>query len=309
MKNNIVNWKLVIGSIGVGVWSLFLLIPPSALAISSVSFGVYPPKISITTRPNQTIKVPLKIINGGELDTFAFSSSPISADLFGTINLSSQPDEASSWLTIENKDLSKSQVKLNANEETALTLEIKVPKNTLENDHYISLVVSSKNEETSDSTFVKSIAQIAIPIILSIKEGSEPESLIVEEFSMPNISFSSEVPVALKLKNPGKFLVETIGTITAKSLGQTKAQEVIPKAPILSGSSRYLGQKGYRFKTKSFGPTTITVSITLDQSKPLTISKSVFIVPLPALIMIVSLITILAISISKKFFSRTPKKP
>lgn len=279
----------------------------SAYALSSVSFGVYPPKISIITPPNQTIKVPLKIINGGELETFAFSVSPISIDLYGTINLSTQSDEASAWLTIDNKDLSKSQIKLNANEEASLNLEIKVPKNTLENDHYISLVVSSKNEETSDSTFVRSIAQIAIPIILSIKESSEPESLIVEEFSLPKISFSSEIPVVLKLKNPGKFLIETVGTITAKNAGGAKSQEILPKVPILAGSSRLIGQGSYKFKTQSFGPTTITVSLLLDQSKPTTVSKNVFIIPFPALIAIVSIATGLALFISKKVFSRTPK--
>lgn len=279
-----------------------------ARAASSVSFGVYPPKISIITPPNQTIKVPLKIVNGDSLNTYTFSSLAISADPYGTINLSSQPDEASSWLTIENKELSISQVKLNSGEEKNLNLEVKIPTNVLENDHYISLVVSSKNEDNSDTTFVRTITQVAIPIIISIKETNEPENLIIEEFSVPKIVFGSEVPVSLRLKNPGKFLVETVGTITETGFNNTKSQEIVPKAPILAGTSRYLQPYGYKFKAKSFGFTTITISLILEQSKNLTVSKNIFIVPYPLIIIVISLVTAFSLIFVNKIISRKTQK-
>lgn len=273
---------------------LTLSVKPS-LGFSNVSFGIYPPKISIITAPNQTISIPVKVVNGEDVETLSFLASAIKSDEEGSVELVSTEEEAVSWLKVENKDLSKASVKINAGVESSFNLKIDIPGSALVNDHYIALIVSAENDEVLPAIHSRGIPQIAVPIIISVKEKSEPESLEVEQFSIPIISLDSKIPVRLKLKNPGKYLVETIGTITAESPFSGSHREILPNAAVLSNSSRVLGGKNFIFQTESIGPTNITISIQLDQSNNLTISKNVFILPLNILIIFSIIITVIVL--------------
>lgn len=290
----VLHWYLVLGA-----WSLCLA--------SDVSFGVFPPKISIITAPSQTINIPLKIINGADLENFNFSSIQISTNEEGSVVFVNQPDEASSWLKIDGSDLSKAIVKADQNAESQVNLNVEIPKSALQSDHYIALIISSENNDENLTTHSKSIGQIAIPIIISVKGEIVPESLAVESFSIPKISLDPKVPVYLKLKNPGSYLVETVGTITSKGISGKKHQEMLPKTTVLSKSSRVIGGKNFIFNTNSLGPTNITISIQLDQSSPITISKSVFILPKYILVFIIIVVAAFVLVISRKKLKLSPK--
>lgn len=275
-----------------------LLFTKAALASSTASFGIYPPKISVISPPNQKVKIPLKVISGNSLETLTFSASNIRADEEGSVELIDLQEEAITWLKINNNDLSKAQETINSSSESTINLTIDIPKNALVNDHYLALIVSAQNNESFSSSLSRAVAQIAIPIIISVKETSISEELKIESFDIPSISLSQVVPVNLKLKNPGKYLVETIGTITSKGPISPKHQALLPKDTVLAGQSRLVGGKNYTFNTQSlFGPTNITISIQLDQSKPLTISKSVFIIPITILLPILAVLIVIIFKI------------
>lgn len=306
MKKIIVIWLLVLHWYLVfGAWNF-------VLASSSTSFGVYPPKISVVSPPDQKVKVPLKIINGGNLETLTFSVSSITTSTEGSVELNDKQEEATEWLKINNNELSRAVEKIDAVAESTLNLTIDIPKNALANDHYIALIVSALNNESYSTTNSRGVAQIAIPIIISVKETNTIEELKVEKFEIPGFSFNSEIPISLLVKNPGLYLIETVGTITSSGPLSKKHQEILPKETVLAGSSRLIGGKNFSLKTSGFGPTNISISIQLDKSDPLIITKSVFIVPvyllLPVIMILVFLIFTILNSRNKKKTKPSPKQ-
>lgn len=282
-----------------GTWNL-------CSASQIASFGIYPPKISVISPPSQSVKIPIKVVNGADLDTLTFSASAVKVDEEGSIRLIGDPEEAITWLKIDDEELSYASLKIDAGSESSFTLKIDIPKSAMENDHYLALIISSKSEETAETTHSEGVAQIALPIIISIKDRVVPEKLTVESLKIPGVSLSSEIPIGLTLKNPGLYLVETVGTITAKGLLSSKHQEIIPKVAVLSNSTRLLGGRNYTFNTEVVGPTTITISIQLDKSSNLVISKNVLIIP--AFIPIIFIIIIFLIITAALKSSLTPKK-
>jgi len=275
----------------------------STLAASYTSFGVYPPKISVVSPPDQKVKVPLKIINGGDLETLMFSASNISTTLEGSIELNDKQEEAIAWLKVNNSDLSKAVEKIDAGAESTISLTIEIPKNALSNDHYIALIISALNNESYPTTTVRGIAQIAIPIIISVKDTNVSEELTINKFEIPTISLNTEIPVNLIVKNPGKYLVETVGTITSKGMFSSKHQEVLPRETVLAEKERLIGGRGYTFKTNSFGPTNISISIQLDKSDPLTMTKNVFIIPIQIFLPILILMIVVVFAVMKSILT------
>ncbi len=222
----------------------------------SLSLNITPPLLEVTIQPGKTITQVYKISNDGDSD-LTLTSSILSfepADEKGNVQLiSNLKPPFLSWFSFLNANLGlDDKFILKAGQTQEVVLRIKVPKESLEDDHYATLLFETiPGTLINSQTHTQAQAKIGANILLSVsKTGEPPKKGKIEEFSLYSslISFnkvkiidSLDQPLFLiRFRNTGRVFFKPRGSIILTGWSSQKYTLDLLPENVLSNSVRQL---------------------------------------------------------------------
>ncbi len=230
----------------------FFLFTPVKSQAASISLGVYPPLIKITTSPNSHIHQDITISNYASdptIVTISFKMFKPSDKKNGQIIFLANTDKAKNFFSEHVKILDGSipvnQVLLAPRQHKSLSIDITLPKDQQETDYYISILFISNNSMQTKSNASVLSGGIATNILLSVVPQPTVELGYIKQFTAPRLIDKDPIPFLVEATNQGKHFFAATGKIRIVNMlfGSENIIQLQP-AVILSNSSRYLTDYG-----------------------------------------------------------------
>ncbi|MBI2622426.1 hypothetical protein HYW66_02225 [Candidatus Microgenomates bacterium] len=214
----------------------------SPIFAQELTFSVSPAIIELSAQAGDRLQSPLQIKNeSGETQSFDIKLFPAS---FSDIEL-----PIKEMVNIIDKDVPVNQITLRPQEVKTLTLNLAIPQNAEESDHYFAVVFISRSSagqipEKVSSEEVQAYSQIragiATNVLLSL--GKLPDSsphLKITQFSAPAFVQRGPINFTVEITNEGKHFASPRGHIIINNMfGQTVASLPLSTQNILADSSK-----------------------------------------------------------------------
>ena len=207
---------------------LFFLFADDARA-----FTISPTRYLVTADPGTAQTVQLSIKNDeGENKKFIIFVEGLEQTGNGSLIFQKDLDVAESWV-----QASQSSITLAPNAITKINFVISVPKNTLPGSHYLGLAAEMVPEK-ADTSVVSS----RLFAILTLRVAGEVnESVSVEKWSGPAVTWKRDWPLVLQLQNNGNIDVPLKSEIIVRYQGKAlQTNDWILGNNLLIKSSRFL---------------------------------------------------------------------
>lgn len=288
-------------AIFVSILTGFLIFPKTANA-ASVSLGVYPSLTQIEINSPAVLNAPIIIKNYSEETILLdINFKPFTASSYANGEIIF-PENSTSFLqriSILDGNERIKEITLAPKQQKNLLLEIDLKEEQNIQDHYFSVIFTSKKTEAdnnleSNQTFVS--IGISSNAILSANK-KEKARAIIEEFSTVPFIDSGPVLFKARVKNTGEQVINAKGTIYIKNVfNQTVGKVDLPNTIILAGTDRIIST-GTNFPfivwNESFllGPYEASIRLSLWGNGPILVEKAKFFA-LPAQLFIGLFITL-----------------
>ena len=269
---------------------IFFLFVPSALA-QTLSLSIWPPILEVTLRPGKSITQVYRVKNTGDDTVLTAQIVPFEpAGETGEVKLSSTPNPALSYFSLQNADLKLNQpfeVKSGASQE--LVLKITVPQSAPITDQYFTLLINSDTKYLLAASGAKAAGSIGANILLTVTTTEVlNQTAKIEEFGLQGVSL--KVPIKdsfdsfdfiVRVKNTSDHYLKAIGQLTiTNTFGRQIANLPLRNDNILAQSIRQLITENTWQPVFPLGRYTATVSIT-PQNSTNTTSQSLTFYVLP----------------------------
>ena len=212
----------------------------------SLGLSIYPPLLEVMIRPGKTITQVYQLANKGTTDlTLTSRLIPFEpADEFGNVRLKTEeylPENEKNWFSFQNADLNLGDnFTLKAGNEQQIVFKIRIPENTQEDDHYLTLLFESLPEPNLNQSAAQSKIKIGSNLLLTISEtGEPPRKAEIVEFKIDNAWFQlgswqftdsfANPKFILRIKNIGRNFFKPMGIINVK--GWSKQEYVLDLLP------------------------------------------------------------------------------
>lgn len=267
--------------------SASLVFPKTANA-ASVSLGVYPPLTQIEINSPALLNAPIIIKNYSEETMLLdINFKPFTASSYANGEIifpENNPSEKNSFLqriSILDGNEKIKEIILAPKQQKNLLLEIDLKEEQNIQDHYFSVIFTSKKTEAdnnleSNQTFVS--IGISSNVILSANK-KEKARAIIEEFSTAPFIDSGPVLFKARVKNTGEQVINAKGAIYIKNVfNQTVGKVDLPNTTILAGTDRIISAgKDFPFikwgEGFILGPYEVSIRLTLWENGPILVEK------------------------------------
>lgn len=234
-------WRI---RVGVALLALVLVGTLFSIAASgqedSVTLGVSPQILDITTNPGQTSTNTFRLTNASD-DTVSVKAIPKNFVPRGEEGAVDLTEEKTTYSLAEWVDVEPATVKIEAGKTQDFLVVITVPANAEPGSHFGSVVFQTVPPEQEGSGAL--VAQEIAPVILVRIAGDTTETAEIEEFKSAQDLYSNETTITLlsRIKNTGNVHFKPKGQIVIKNMfGKEVASLSLDEKNVLPDSIRQI---------------------------------------------------------------------
>jgi len=245
-KLKIKNWKLKIFLV-ILLSLIFNLKSVSSAHAQSVDLGIYPPIIQIQATAPTNTTTPFFIQNFSDstvdlnISVKPFTASPAEDGTVSFLdNLNSFPDPSllQKVRVEDGEDNPIQTITLSPKQKRNLNLKIEIPQNQDKGDYYMSLIFTSKSEDSTQANSSQASAAITSNILLSVGPVGETRGY-VEDFSTSPLVTKGPLAFTIKVKNTSDHYITPKGDIVITNMfGQRVGKVNLLPVNILSNTVR-----------------------------------------------------------------------
>ncbi|HXS15357.1 MAG TPA: hypothetical protein VN711_04460 [Candidatus Saccharimonadales bacterium] len=283
-------------ALGFLVFSAGLIVSASPAFAQTLSLGIYPPIIQVTTTPPSAMKQTITIVNEADTPTsVAISVLPFTQSgekngqvkyLLPSQTFGSDPHIFDKIQLLEG-DQPVTALDLAPKQKKNLTLHIGLPKDEPPGDYYFSIVFSTTGGSTISQDGAVLTGAVATNVLLSIGPTDKTTGTL-DEFSAPWFVENGPIPFKVLANNLSHHFIAPTGEILIKNMyGQLVGQVNLLPVNILEGTSRYIPSTSDSTLTTALwpekvllGPYKATLVISLSPSGPL-FRRTIYFLALP----------------------------
>lgn len=316
-----------------GILSTYMM-PQTTAYAEGISLKIKPASLQIHATSPADVKAPFTIENPGldplvlqiSFKRFRDSGESLGKIIYNEQTAIKQEPFLQNISVLDNK-IPITSLTLAPKQQKKLILSIPILKDEAKQDHYFSIIFSTKQqdqarnteddtEETEKTQATTGIeAGIALPILLSIGQDDKKTGFL-KTFSAPVFNQKGPVPFTIEAQNTGDHFITAQGVILIKNMfGQTVGRIDIPKTTVLAETGRFLTTDNHKQQDNKhpkvfwdesvlFGVYTATLTLAFSPEQSLYTEKISF-VSFPIISLV---ITFTAIIIAVIFIIRVKRK-
>jgi len=276
------------------VFSILYLVSSKIAEAQTLSLSIWPPILEVTLKPGKSITQVYRVKNSGDDTVVIAQMVPFeAAGELGQVKLSSTPNPALAYFSLQNADLDLGQsftLKSGASQE--LVLKIIVPPTATNGDHYFTLLIDADTQSLLTASGAKAAGSIGGNILLSITDSEVlNQTAKIEELSLKGLKIKDSFDTfdfIAQVKNSSDHFLKAVGQLTiTNTFGRKIATLPFRADNILAQSIRQLVTQDSWEPVLPLGRYTATATVTPENSTNTTSQTLIFwVLPYKALLAI-----------------------
>ena len=262
--------------------AFFLLtaIPASA---QTLSLSIWPPLLEVTLRPGKSITQVYRVKNTGDDTVLTAQIVPFEPyGETGEVKLSSTPNPALSYFSLQNADLELNQpfeIKSGASQE--LVLKVTVPQSAPLTDQYFTMLINSDTKYLLTASGAKASGSVGANILLTVTDSEVlNQTAKIETLDLKGLSLKDsfdQFEFLVRVKNTSDHYLKAIGQLEIENtFGRKIVTLPLRTDNILAQSTRLLMTENSWQPVFPLGRYTATVAITPQNSQNTTSQSLTF---------------------------------